>query len=189
MSSTTILSSAPAGRTQKTAIPYVRVGASRTRPSPSRAALCCAVTLGILVTASLLFASVKPVSTDKPAERIAAGPSLQSIEARPKTARLIPDIVQGLKRELVKPSENGEQSFALLQFPGMIPVMGCQGRCADPHPGPFQFWNGQQNGCLVQVWRKWRDGCQHYQWYNSCNGYWDIYPNGAPRVYWTCCVH
>ncbi|HEV2801365.1 MAG TPA: hypothetical protein VGW12_12750 [Pyrinomonadaceae bacterium] len=65
----------------------------------------------------------------------------------------------------------------------------CGGRCSDPHPGQFQFWNGQQNGCWIQVWRRWPEGCQHYQWFNSCNGYWDNYPNGAPRVYWTCCVH
>jgi|GEM_PF-2913766 len=66
---------------------------------------------------------------------------------------------------------------------------GCQRRCLDPHPGEFRWWNGQQNGCWIQVWRSWPDGCQHYQWFNSCNGYWDSYPNGAPRVYWTCCVH
>ena len=65
----------------------------------------------------------------------------------------------------------------------------CRGRCLDPHPGTFRQWTGQQNGCWVQVWRSWPEGCQHYQWYNSCNGYWDSYPNGAPRVYWNCCVH
>jgi hypothetical protein len=66
---------------------------------------------------------------------------------------------------------------------------GCTGKCWEPHPGPFQSWNGQQNGCWIQVWRKWPEGCQHYQWFNSCNGYWDSYPNGAPKVYWTCCMH
>jgi len=65
----------------------------------------------------------------------------------------------------------------------------CRGRCLDPHPGQFRQWSGQQNGCWVQVWRGWPEGCQHYQWYNSCNGYWDSYPNGAPKVYWSCCVH
>ena len=72
---------------------------------------------------------------------------------------------------------------------GIIPMQGCQGKCLDPHPGQFQAWNGQQNGCWVQVWRRWPEGCQHYQWYNACNGYWDSYPNGAPKVFWTCCVH
>lgn len=65
----------------------------------------------------------------------------------------------------------------------------CRGRCLDPHPGAFRQWTGQQNGCWVQVWRSWPEGCQHYQWYNSCNGYWDSYPNGAPKVNWSCCVH
>jgi hypothetical protein len=61
--------------------------------------------------------------------------------------------------------------------------------CLDPHPGAFQSWNGQQNGCWIQIWRRWPEGCQHYQWFNSCNGYWDNHPNGAPRVYWTNCAH
>jgi hypothetical protein len=68
-------------------------------------------------------------------------------------------------------------------------VPSCRGRCLDPHPGAYRQWSGQQSGCWVQVWRSWPEGCQHYQWYNSCNGYWDVYPNGAPRVYWNCCVH
>jgi hypothetical protein len=68
-------------------------------------------------------------------------------------------------------------------------VQTCGRRCLDPHPGEFRYWNGQQNGCWIQVWRAWPEGCRHFQWYNSCNGYWDSYPNGAPRVYWDCCVH
>ena len=65
----------------------------------------------------------------------------------------------------------------------------CRGKCLDPHPGQFRQWAGQKNGCWVQTWRSWPEGCQHYQWYNFCNGYWDSYPNGAPRVFWSCCVH
>ena len=57
------------------------------------------------------------------------------------------------------------------------------GRCLNPHPGPFRSWPGQQNGCLVQVWRQWQDGCTHFQWANNCNGSWD------PQIYWTYCVH
>ena len=72
---------------------------------------------------------------------------------------------------------------------GMVQGNPCAGRCLDPHPGEFRYWYGQQNGCWIQVWRAWPEGCQHYQWYNSCNGSWDSYPNGAPRVYWNCCVH
>lgn len=63
------------------------------------------------------------------------------------------------------------------------------GRCVDPHPGPFKSWYGEKNGCWVAVWRQWPDGCTHYQWFNACNNYWDVYPNGAPKVYWTNCVH
>lgn len=72
---------------------------------------------------------------------------------------------------------------------GATALMVCRGRCWDPHQGQFRYWNGQQNGCWIQVWRSWPDGCSHFQWYNSCNGYWDTHPNGAPKVYWSCCVH
>jgi hypothetical protein len=83
-------------------------------------------------------------------------------------------------------SEGGQLSLShsntMMQSP-------CARRCLDPHPGEFRYWNGAQNGCWIQVWRSWPEGCRHYQWFNSCNGYWDSYPNGAPRVYWDCCVH
>jgi hypothetical protein len=62
-------------------------------------------------------------------------------------------------------------------------VQACGGRCVNPHPGPFQSWNGQVNGCFIQVWRRWGDSCTHYQWWNSCYNYWD------PQIWWTCCVH
>lgn len=84
------------------------------------------------------------------------------------------------------------QSRQDLTFTAMVSnvaTQACRGRCLDPHPGQFRYWYGQQNGCWIQVWRGWPEGCQHYQWYNSCNGMWDNYPNGAPHVYWTCCVH
>lgn len=57
------------------------------------------------------------------------------------------------------------------------------GRCWNPHPGPFRTWIGQQNGCFVQNWRQWQDGCTHFQWFNSCANQWD------PQIYWTYCVH
>lgn len=63
------------------------------------------------------------------------------------------------------------------------------GNCWNPHPADFRWWNGEARGCWLQVWRAWADGCQHYQWFNTCNGYWDSDQNGAPRVYWTNCVH
>lgn len=57
------------------------------------------------------------------------------------------------------------------------------GRCINPHPGTFQTWVGQRNGCWIQIWRRFQDGCVHYEWFNSCYNYWD------PKIYWTFCVH
>jgi hypothetical protein len=67
------------------------------------------------------------------------------------------------------------------------PVQG--GQCWNPHPGAFTVFNQQVNQCLVQVWRTFYDGCVHYQFFNPCTGTWDVYPNGAPHVVWTRCIH
>lgn len=89
-----------------------------------------------------------------------------------------------------QPLLNASYQFASFN-PGGAPLATERGGfgCGDSHPGQFQTWNGDRNGCWVQVWRRWPDGCQHYQWFNSCNGYWDNQPNGAPKVSWTNCVH
>lgn len=73
--------------------------------------------------------------------------------------------------------------------PAVEPSPAPAGNCWNPHGGPFNWWNGEQRGCWLQVWRRWPDGCQHYQWFNTCTGYWDSLPNGSPQVYWTNCVH
>lgn len=57
------------------------------------------------------------------------------------------------------------------------------GRCLQYHSGPFNWWWGAPNGCWAPMFRAWPDGCQHYQWYNTCGGYWD------PAIHWTNCVH
>ncbi|MDX6270237.1 MAG: hypothetical protein QOD28_1460 [Acidobacteriota bacterium] len=89
-----------------------------------------------------------------------------------------------------QPFLNASYQFASLDPAAAAPTAGKSvAGCLDPHPGAFQSWNGQQNGCWIQVWRRWPEGCQHYQWFNGCNGYWDNHPNGAPRVYWTSCAH
>jgi hypothetical protein len=75
-----------------------------------------------------------------------------------------------------------EADPALKGSPNFVPVQG-PGRCLNPHPGQFRFWNGQQNGCLIQVWRQWPDGCTHFEWFNTCSQVWD------PQIYWTFCVH
>jgi hypothetical protein len=65
---------------------------------------------------------------------------------------------------------------------------GCGGRCTNPHAGSFETREGERKACWVQVWRQWPDGCAHYQWFNTCESYWDSDAEG-PKVHWTCCVH
>lgn len=61
--------------------------------------------------------------------------------------------------------------------------------CLNPHPGPFQWHYGDRNGCWIQVWRIFTDGCTHFQWFNSCNNFWDVNQDGSPKVQWTQCIH
>jgi len=56
-----------------------------------------------------------------------------------------------------------------------------QAGCLNPHPWGFQGSWGQANGCWVPFWRRWTDGCTHYQMYNTCSGQWD------PQINWTFC--
>jgi hypothetical protein len=106
----------------------------------------------------------------------------------------------GTRGELQVPKERTPYQLTALIHPpeaptgadAFTPVQArrpCGGKCANPHPGNFQASNGTKQGCWVQVWRKWPDGCTHYQWFNSCTSFWDADPKGNPRVYWTCCTH
>ncbi len=70
----------------------------------------------------------------------------------------------------------GTYPFSLSQ---LRPV---QGSCLNPHPWPFGSWWGPANGCWIPLFRRWNDGCQHYQMYNTCAGQWD------PQIHWTFCV-
>lgn len=112
-----------------------------------------------------------------------------TLEAPPGT----PDDVKESQFEAPPPNQpflNAAYQVASFEHVAAPPARGREvAGCLDPHPGAFQSWNGQQNGCWIQIWRRWPEGCQHYQWFNSCNGYWDNHPNGAPRVYWTNCAH
>jgi hypothetical protein len=56
-----------------------------------------------------------------------------------------------------------------------------QGSCLNPHPGNFQGSWGAANGCWAPFYRRFNDGCAHYQMYNACQGYWD------PQIHWTYC--
>lgn len=60
-------------------------------------------------------------------------------------------------------------------------LLKAQAGCLNPHPWPFQSWWGSANGCFAPLYRKWNDGCTHYQMYNSCSGQWD------PKIFWTYC--
>lgn len=64
-----------------------------------------------------------------------------------------------------------------------VPVVAAAPQCLNPHPGAFRTWNGQRQGCFVQVWRQWPDGCTHVQMFDTCHGVWDL------NVNWTTCVH
>src|SRR6516165_6415695 len=64
-----------------------------------------------------------------------------------------------------------------------------QGRCLDPHPGRFREQSEPVAQCETKVWRYFEDGCSHYPLFNPCGGTWDVYPNGAPHVYWQRCLH
>jgi hypothetical protein len=57
------------------------------------------------------------------------------------------------------------------------PVAGC----VNPHPGQFTSRWGAASGCTVPFYRRWQDGCEHYQLYNSCVGKWD------PKINWVHC--
>lgn len=62
------------------------------------------------------------------------------------------------------------------------PLRPVQVGCLNPHPWAFQGSWGPANGCWVPFWRRWNDGCTHYQMYNTCSGQWD------PAVHWTFCA-
>ena len=57
-----------------------------------------------------------------------------------------------------------------------------QGYCLNPHPGQFVWWTGQPlDQCWIPIFRKFNDGCTHYQLQNRCNGEWN------PAINWTYC--
>lgn len=71
----------------------------------------------------------------------------------------------------------------------ILPVALAQGRCIDPHPGKFETTYGEKSGCVVEVWRRFEDGCEHIQLFDVCSNTWHVNADGSPRVRWTRCVH
>lgn len=98
------------------------------------------------------------------------------------------DLVEHKEGDEVKPEYAPNHLGSLISIP-LYAQSPCNGRCLNPHPGQYVTRYGERNGCLVQVWRRWPEGCEHWQWLNSCNGAWDSNPDGSPRVTWVCCRH
>jgi len=106
-------------------------------------------------------------------------PALWSLPSVYRKARRVGYTVD----QIAEPRDGGKLAQVESSAPTLRPVQTPGGRCLNPHPGQFQWSYGQVNGCLVQVWRTWPDGCTQYQWYNRCYNYFD------PAINWTRCVH
>jgi hypothetical protein len=102
------------------------------------------------------------------------------------------DVAKGVQTRLIPDPSRVADAAALKigrYWPTLEPTVVAQGRCLNPHPGPFDTKYGARNGCIVEVWRGFADGCVHVQLMNSCNGSFDTNPDGSPRVRWTRCIH
>ena len=73
-----------------------------------------------------------------------------------------------------------------LQNAGVVPAANCPGPgpgcCLDPHPPPWSEKTQPLDRCTARVWRRFEDGCLHYQDSNGCVRQW------GPIV-WTECYH
>lgn len=99
-------------------------------------------------------------------------------------------------RLLVSPTKTGVARMTLpldLLWPSLALEASQQApRCLNPHPDAFAWRYGERaygEPCWIPVIRTWKDGCEHYQMFNTCSNTWDTLPNGAPNVRWTRCVH
>lgn len=72
----------------------------------------------------------------------------------------------------------------------IMPTLAAEGRCVSGmHAGRFTTEYGARDGCWIEVWRTFEDGCRHSQMFNSCGGFWDTNLDGSPKISWTHCVH
>ena len=106
--------------------------------------------------------------------------------AQPATGSLSPSKVSGLSG---RQNTFGGALFPTVEAaPPPHPVdrpesQQVQSGCLNPHPWPFQWWWGKPaDQCWSPLYRKWKDGCLHYQWYNRCANAWD------PVINWVTCV-
>ena len=107
--------------------------------------------------------------------------AIQRVTPRGKQTRLIPDLALQPATAVEIPHRQVGMLMPL--------VVDAAGRCLNPHPGPFETAYGERNGCLVQVWRAWKDGCQQWMWFDTCQRTWQTNPDGTPRVQWVKCYH
>lgn len=82
-----------------------------------------------------------------------------------------------------------KQANTTAAIPSLVATVAAQGRCLNPHPGRFQMAYGAREGCWVQVWRTFEDGCVHVQLFNTCTNVWASNADGSPQVQWTRCLH
>ena len=77
--------------------------------------------------------------------------------------------------------------------PGTVHAAEQGGRCWNgPHPGRSRQRRGDPeniNGVRwVKVFTEFDDGCVMYQYLRE-DGWWDVNPDGSPRITWVRCVH
>lgn len=74
-------------------------------------------------------------------------------------------------------------------IPFLVAPVSAAGQCLNPHPGPFAWSYGAQRGEWVEVWRRWNDGCMHYQLFHPPSGSWATNQDGTPAIVWVSCLH
>jgi hypothetical protein len=117
------------------------------------------------------------------------GPTRRSTTKPPETPRALgvgqnapvptPEILAEAAASAPRPD-----SFVVHQSsigPPRLPAQRVQVGCLNPHPGNWQGSWGPANGCWAPFYRRFNDGCVHYQMYNACQGFWD------PEIHWTYC--
>lgn len=96
---------------------------------------------------------------------------------------------------LVMAGENQQQvTLNKYTYWMLAPVLHTAGSlCMDPrfvHPRLQGTRNVRTNNeCIIQVYRLFDDGCEHWQNFNICSGAWETNPDGTPLIHWIRCIH